>query len=143
MSRRKAKTDGSGGAPAGGPSTAAGAFRFLGLAHRAGAVARGTGATRDALRTGRARLVLTATDGAPGQLDKLEGLLRARDVPHRSVGTRAEMGAALGGPPLTSVAVTDAGFAEQVLRRLSQGRQVGRGLDGPGGGVGSPEDAAG
>lgn len=91
---------------------------LLGLAQRAGSLATGTSATREALRSGRARLVVTATDAAPGQLDKLEGLLRSRGTPRRSVGTRMELGAALGGPPLTAVAVLDQGFAKQVLRRL-------------------------
>jgi ribosomal protein L7Ae-like RNA K-turn-binding protein len=92
-------------------------LRFLGLARRAGALATGTSATRDALRRGRARLVVTAADAAEGQLDKLEGLLRARAVRRITVGTRTELGAAVGGPPLTAVAVLDEGFAKQVLRR--------------------------
>jgi ribosomal protein L7Ae-like RNA K-turn-binding protein len=79
-------------------------------------VVRGTDAVRRALRAGEARLVLTAADAAQGQLDKLEGLLRNRDVPRLVSGTREELGAALGSSPLTAVAVTQEGWAVRLQR---------------------------
>lgn len=73
---------------------------------------------RQLLRGGKARLVLTADDASPVQLKKLEGLLRNRDVPRMTLGSRSEIGAALGAPPLTAVALTDDGFASEMLHRL-------------------------
>lgn len=94
------------------------AFRILGLARRAGAVALGTDAAREAVRRGEAALVLFATDAAPGQVGKIERLLSHGSVPWRRAGTRAELGAALGAPPVTAVGVTRTGFATRLLEEL-------------------------
>lgn len=109
---------------------------LLGLAMRAGAVASGTDAARRAVREGRARLVILAEDAAPGQHRKVLSLLRHRSVPCATLADRAGLGAAVGGPPLSAVAVTDASFAEQVLRRLRKG-------DGEVENLGGTEDACG
>lgn len=91
---------------------------LVGLARRAGSVARGTEATRRALRAGDAHLVLTAADASPTQKKKVLGLARGREVPHRVVADRAELGAALGSGPLSAVAVTHPSFATRILERL-------------------------
>jgi ribosomal protein L7Ae-like RNA K-turn-binding protein len=100
------------------------ALGMLGLARKAGSVVTGTAATRDALRGGRARLVLTAADASEVQLGKIEGVLGP--VPRRIVGTRATLGDALGVPPATAVAVTDRRLAEAILRRLDEPGSAGR-----------------
>jgi hypothetical protein len=61
-------------------------MQLLGLARRAGGVATGTEAVRDAVRRGQARLVLLAGDASPVQLDKVEKALSRRH-PGRSSGT--------------------------------------------------------
>lgn len=94
------------------------AGQLLGLAQRAGAVVRGVDAVRRALRAGEARLVIVAGDASTVQLKKVRGLLEHREVPCRTLGDRSFMGAALGGPPLSAVAVTEEGFAERLLRSL-------------------------
>lgn len=94
------------------------ALRFLGLAQRAGALVTGVGAVREALRHGTAHLVLLADDAAAGQAAKVEGLLRHRETPHRVVASREELGRALGGPPLSAVAVTEGGFARRFMEKL-------------------------
>jgi len=91
----------------------------LGLAQRAGAVARGTEATRRAIRKGEARLVVLAADASRVQLDKIEKANHARRLRTVSVPTRAELGAALGAGPLSAVAVTQASFAKQVGNTLA------------------------
>lgn len=101
-----------------------GALGLLGLARRAGSVVVGTGATRDALRAGRVRLVLTAMDASGVQLIKIEKILGS--VPRRIVGSRAALGDALGAPPATAVAVMDQGLAEAILRRLDEPGSAGR-----------------
>jgi len=98
---------------------------LLGLARRAGAVAPGTEAVREAIRTGSARLVLLAEDASPGQLDKVRRTLRKNPVRAESVGDRAALGAAVGLAPISALALTSESFAEQVYGRL-----VGRGASG-------------
>jgi ribosomal protein L7Ae-like RNA K-turn-binding protein len=93
-------------------------LRILGLARRAGGLALGTEAVRGGLRDGTVELVLLAEDGSPAQLDKVERLLRHTDVPWRRFGMRAELGAAVGGPPFTALGVTREGFAARLLEEL-------------------------
>lgn len=93
-------------------------LRLLGLAQRAGTVIRGTGAVRDAVRSGEARLVLTATDASEQQLEKVRALLRHREIPERTLGSREELGAAIGRAPLTAVAVSQDGFATRIREML-------------------------
>lgn len=94
---------------------------LLGLAARAGAVAMGTDATRRTARRGEARVVILAGDAAHGQRRKVLNLIRHKSVPHATLADRASLGAAVGGAPLSAVAVTSASFAEHVLRRLPSG----------------------
>lgn len=96
-------------------------FRILGLARRAGAVVLGAEAAREAVRRGDAALVILAADAAPGQVGKIERLLSHGSVPWRRMGTRAELGAALGSPPVTAVGVTRTGFATRLLEGLDAG----------------------
>ncbi len=69
---------------------------LLGLAARAGAVAKGTDAARRALQRGEACLVLVAEDGSQVQRRKVVPLAKTRGVPVRIVGSRFELGAVLG-----------------------------------------------
>ncbi len=95
------------------------ALMLLGLARRAGALERGTGSTQRAVKDGRARLVLLAQDASKVQLEKVLKLLRHQDTPRVVLGSRAELGAAVGSAPLSAVAVTDESFASQLVRQLA------------------------
>jgi ribosomal protein L7Ae-like RNA K-turn-binding protein len=93
---------------------------LLGLARRAGAVAAGTEATREAVRKGMARLVILAEDGAETQRRKLLPLLQARGVPWEEFGSMREVGEALGRGPLAALALTSEGFAGEIRKRLGR-----------------------
>lgn len=95
------------------------ALALLGLAMRAGAVARGTDGTRRAIQDGSASLVLLARDASDIQQQKVLRLLEHRETPRASVGSRADLGAAIGCAPVSAIAITAESFAEQVLGRLS------------------------
>lgn len=84
----------------------------LGLARRAGALTWGYERVRDWLETGRAALVLGATDGAAGGRAKIRGL--ARGLPVVAAFRADEMGAALGQEPVVHVAVATGPFAGQI-----------------------------
>ena len=96
------------------------AFRLLGLARRAGAVAPGTDATRRSIRQGEARLVLMAGDASSVQMDKVRKALKDRPIPQVILGDRATLGAAIGKAPLAAVAVTDESLAARLLRDLDE-----------------------
>lgn len=105
---------------------------LLGLARRAGGAAPGVEAVREAIREGQARLVLLAADASPAQLEKVERTLAGHPVPHATLGTRAELGAALGLGPVSAVGVTHATLAEQMLAELdrSQAPMILTGVEG-------------
>jgi len=88
------------------------------LARRAGALAYGTGSTRRALKEGRARLILFAQDASDTQREKVMKLLRHGTTPRATLGTREALGSAVGSAPVSAVAVTDRGFAKELLARL-------------------------
>lgn len=94
------------------------ALRLLGLAHRAGAVAAGIEPARRSVRVGEARLILKATDASRVQLSKLAGTLGNQPIPQVFLGDRATLGAALGRAPVSAVVVTEASFADELVRRL-------------------------
>ena len=96
------------------------ALALLGLAQRAGAVVKGTEATRQSLRRSEALLVVLAEDGSDAQRQKILPLARARDVPVETLGTRDELGAAVGSGSITAMAVTRSSFARQLRERLGR-----------------------
>lgn len=91
---------------------------LLGIARRAGAVVPGVDASRRAIREGSALLAVLAADAAPGQLDKVKGLLEHREIPVRWVATRDLLGRAVGRPGTSVVVITRHSFAEQLLETL-------------------------
>ena len=93
-------------------------FALLGLARRAGVLEHGIESTRRAVLDGRAFLVVLARDAAEGQREKVMKLLRHRVTPNAILGTRRELGKAVGTAPVSAVAVTDKGLAPQFVTQI-------------------------
>lgn len=91
---------------------------LLGLARRAGGVAAGTEAVREAIRDGQARLVVVATDASPAQSAKVRRTLAGHPARLVAWGSRSELGAAVGLAPLSAVAVTHSRLAAEMLELL-------------------------
>ena len=103
------------------PEAPEAALRLLGLAARAGALLPGTERVREAARRGTVRFAVVAADTSDNSNDKLLPLLSKRGVPHVVAFTRAELGAAVGYPPLSAVGITQASLAEQIGAALESG----------------------
>ncbi len=88
----------------------------LGLCLRAGKLAVGEEPVREALASGRARVVFLAQDASEHTRRKLEPKLG--DVPVHIAATKAALGSALGRESCALCAVTDKGFAQSLLQRL-------------------------
>lgn len=96
------------------------ALGLLGLMRRAGAIAIGLDNTADAVRAGKARLLLLSTDAAESARRKAEYLTNGRSaqtvvLPY----TREELAACLGVSGCAAAAVTDLGFANALMRELA------------------------
>jgi ribosomal protein L7Ae-like RNA K-turn-binding protein len=90
----------------------------LGLARRAGGAVAGFDRVGEALRHGRAALLLCALDGAEGGRQKLAGL--ARELPSASVLSAAELGAAFGRERVVHVAVGGGALCDRLLLDLAR-----------------------
>jgi len=96
---------------------------LLGLARRAGGLVHGVDAVRRSLNAGEVELVILAEDAAPGQIQKVLGLLRHHPVNTRWVAGQIWLGEALGTSGVSAVGITHRSFADSLLRVLPAGRR--------------------
>ena len=85
----------------------------IGLGRRAGVVVAGFEKACEAVRTGKASLLLLALDGAEGGRRKLRGL--ARGLPVAVVLTAAEMGAIFGRDHVVNIAIGDGRLTNRLI----------------------------
>ena len=93
---------------------------LLGLMRRAGAIAIGLDNTADAVREGKAQLLLLSRDAAEHARRKAKNLANGRsfmtaELPY----TREELAASLGVSGCAAAAVTDLGFAGALMKELA------------------------
>lgn len=93
-------------------------LQFIGLMRRAGALTLGADATFDVCRTGRARLVLTASDTSPNTRAAVAAAVRERETPHFVLPyDKAALGKAVGVGECAVLAVCDTGFAIALCKK--------------------------
>ncbi|HEY8346323.1 MAG TPA: ribosomal L7Ae/L30e/S12e/Gadd45 family protein [Symbiobacteriaceae bacterium] len=93
---------------------------MLGLAQKAGQAASGEVAVEEALRKRRAYLLIVAEDASQRTRERLVELAAAASVPCYVVGTREELGRALGKGHRAAVAITSAPFANGITGILTR-----------------------
>ncbi len=92
---------------------------FLGLARRAGKISLGEANTRGAVRSGKAKLILLASDAAPNARARGEKLAQRAAIPLIQLeDDKNRLAEALGSPLFAIAAVCDAGFAAALQKRL-------------------------
>ena len=90
-------------------------LRLLGLAARAGALVYGTDLVRRAVRAGRIRLAIVASDISDNTREKLGPLLENRGVVVIEGPDRGELGALVGKGPLSVIGMEEGSFADRLL----------------------------
>ena len=85
----------------------------IGLGRRAGLAVAGFEKVREAVRTGKATLLLLALDGAEGGRRKIRAL--GRGLPVAIVLTAAEMGAIFGRDHVVNIAIGDGRLSDRVI----------------------------
>ena len=90
------------------------ALSLIGLAKRAGRVVSGEGAVKDAVRYGKAYLVIIAEDASDNTKKSITNSCNYYDVKCYICGTKDAIGHALGREFNASVCVTDRGFADKI-----------------------------
>lgn len=94
------------------------ALSMLGLAERAGRIRSGSFQTEEAIRSGKARLVILAEDAGENTAGALKNKCDYYDVPLRIFGESGQLGHAIGREKRVCIAITDEGFADTVLRLI-------------------------
>ena len=93
---------------------------LLGLMRRAGAVSPGEDQAGDAVKAGKAKLLLFSADVADNARRKAENLSNGRNVQLVPLPfDRGELGAAMGLGSCSMAAVTDLGFADALMKLLA------------------------
>ena len=97
---------------------------LLGLAAKAGRVVSGEFATEKAVKAGKARLVLVAGDASDNSKKKFSDMCTYYKVPLYVVGTKEELGGAIGRITARLWVVTDDNFAVAMKKKLEQDGKI-------------------
>ena len=92
---------------------------MFGLAARAGRIASGEFQTETAVKAGTACLVVVAEDASENTKKLFQDKCSFYKVPIITIGTKEELGHAIGKEFRASLAVLDAGFATSVMQKLN------------------------
>lgn len=93
---------------------------FLGLAAKAGRTVSGEFATEKGVKSGQVFLVLTAQDASENTKKKFKDMCTYYEVPFYNVGTKEELGSAIGKDYRASLGVTDENFAVAMIKKLEK-----------------------
>lgn len=96
-------------------------FAVLQKAKESGSIKIGANEATKAVERGQAKLVVTASDVSPAEIvAHFPGLCKEMKIAFANVGTKAELGAAVGIKSTTALVVIDAGAAKKELEVLSK-----------------------
>ena len=96
-------------------------LNMLGLMRRANAIQIGETNTCSAVRAGKAKLLLLASDASDNAKSRAKGFVRGRNVTTVSLPyAKEEISAAVGVSGCSMAAVTDLGFANVIMKSLSE-----------------------
>lgn len=91
---------------------------LLGLCMRAGRLVSGEFAAENAVKDGRACLVVVATNASANTCKLFRDKCSFYEVPCVVYGTKASLGHAIGKEMRASIAVLDEGFAKSIMKHL-------------------------
>lgn len=92
---------------------------MIGLAQRAGKIVSGEYMTEGAIRDGSAYLVLIASDVSENTRKKFSDKCSYYGVPLREYSDKETLGHGIGKQFRASLAVTDKGFAQAILKKMN------------------------
>lgn len=98
---------------------------MLGLAARSGNVVSGGFATEEAVKRGKACLVILAEDASDNTRKKFSNSCEFYGVPCDSYSVKGMLGHAIGKEERSCLAVTDQGFANSIRKHLLDSKRVG------------------
>lgn len=94
-------------------------FSLLGLATKAGYVSSGEFMTEKAIKEGKACLVIVASDSSDNTKKKFINMCSFREVPLSILGSKDELGHAMGKEFRASLSVNNLGMAQSIMKHLT------------------------
>ena len=94
---------------------------LLGLCMKAGRLKSGGFQTEEAVKSGKAMLVLIAADASDNTKDKFKNMCSFYRVKCFEYGSKEELGSAIGREERSTVAVCDQGFSKSLEGLISEG----------------------
>lgn len=92
---------------------------MLGLAARSRNVVSGGFATEQAVKSGKACLVIMAEDASGNTRKKYSNMCKFYEVPYAYHSTKEALGHSIGREERSTLAVTDEGFADSIQKHLA------------------------
>ena len=105
-------------------------YSFLGLCIRAGKLDTGELAVEKSISSGKAVLVIISEDASANTKKQFKDKCRFYNVPVVEFGEKEKLGHATGKSERTSLAVTDYGLAQALMKKLLSGEQDGGDMNG-------------
>lgn len=96
---------------------------MIGLAQRAGKVVSGEFSTEKAVKDGKAKLVIVASDSSDNTKKMFSDMCKYRNVPIFFYSDKETLGHSIGKQFRASLAVIDEGFGKQIQRHLEIGNE--------------------
>lgn len=94
------------------------AYRYLGLAARAGKTPSGEFQTEEAIKRGKAGVVILATDASENTKKHFKDMCAFRNIPLVELTDKEELGHRIGRAFRASLAITEPGLAAAFLKAL-------------------------
>jgi len=91
---------------------------ILGLAQKAGKIVSGDFAVQGALKSGKARLLIIASDASESTKKEYKYLASARNIEIHCVLSKEQLGGAIGKALRAAVVITDEGFIKPIILAL-------------------------
>ena len=95
-------------------------YSFIGLARKAGAISPGESLSAQAVKCGKAYLVLITQDASENTRKKIETALYGTDIPALQFGNKADLGKILGRTFFSVIAITDKSFAGRIKEMIEE-----------------------
>lgn len=106
------------------------ALNYIGIMRKAGACAVGETDSGAACRSGKAKLLLVASDASENARHRAEGFVYGRGIPLTVLPyEKAELAGLLGRGATSMLAVTDLGLADAVMKALAASNEEAYGAD--------------
>ena len=93
---------------------------MIGMASRAGRTVSGEAAVMSTIRSGKARLLMLATDASASSRKTYTDKASYYRVPILEYGTKESLGRFCGKEERASVVITDQGFADAIRKRIEE-----------------------